>query len=112
MSVSCPTLRCADLCGILMGMWVAGQVLGRIDARWLVGTGLLSAAYSLWQMSHWSLAMGMEPVIISGLVQGLGMGLIFIPLNTMAFATIARSEERRVGKECVSTCRSRWSPSH
>src|SRR3546814_13388754 len=24
--------------------------------------------------------------------------------------TIARSEERRVGKECVSTCRSRWSP--
>src|SRR3546814_5704352 len=26
--------------------------------------------------------------------------------------TAARSEERRVGKECVSTCRSRWSPSH
>src|SRR3546814_21033468 len=26
--------------------------------------------------------------------------------------TIARSEERRVGKECVSTCRSRWSPSY
>src|SRR3546814_18250659 len=25
---------------------------------------------------------------------------------------IQRSEERRVGKECVSTCRSRWSPSH
>src|SRR3546814_16604752 len=26
--------------------------------------------------------------------------------------TADRSEERRVGKECVSTCRSRWSPSH
>src|SRR3546814_3875847 len=26
--------------------------------------------------------------------------------------TITRSEERRVGKECVSTCRSRWSPYH
>src|SRR3546814_12368430 len=26
--------------------------------------------------------------------------------------TIARAEERRVGKECVSTCRSRWSPDH
>src|SRR3546814_21182589 len=25
---------------------------------------------------------------------------------------LQRSEERRVGKECVSTCRSRWSPSH
>src|SRR3546814_12484974 len=28
------------------------------------------------------------------------------------FDTTTRSEERRVGKECVSTCRSRWSPSH
>src|SRR3546814_8218387 len=28
----------------------------------------------------------------------------------MAAAALARSEERRVGKECVSTCRSRWSP--
>src|SRR3546814_14689331 len=26
--------------------------------------------------------------------------------------TFTRSEARRVGKECVSTCRSRWSPSH
>src|SRR3546814_17999343 len=32
-------------------------------------------------------------------------------LGGLAFF-IARSEERRVGKECVSTCRSRWSPSH
>src|SRR3546814_4467808 len=29
-----------------------------------------------------------------------------------ADAEIGRSEERRVGKECVSTCRSRWSPYH
>src|SRR3546814_7921595 len=28
------------------------------------------------------------------------------------FVKSDRSEERRVGKECVSTCRSRWSPSH
>src|SRR3546814_10956220 len=28
------------------------------------------------------------------------------------YETALRSEERRVGKECVSTCRSRWSPSH
>src|SRR3546814_8895103 len=29
-----------------------------------------------------------------------------------SFVTVVRSEERRVGKECVSTCRSRWSPYH
>src|SRR3546814_17503094 len=33
------------------------------------------------------------------------------PLGTPELADI-RSEERRVGKECVSTCRSRWSPDH
>src|SRR3546814_11764904 len=33
--------------------------------------------------------------------------------NTMLYGSMRlRSEERRVGKECVSTCRSRWSPSH
>src|SRR3546814_12835646 len=31
---------------------------------------------------------------------------------TEAMVAPARSEERRVGKECVSTCRSRWSPYH
>src|SRR3546814_9545479 len=33
-------------------------------------------------------------------------------LNAQALADTRRSEERRVGKECVSTCRSRWSPDH
>src|SRR3546814_11918653 len=33
----------------------------------------------------------------------------FMP-HFLRFVTLARSEERRVGKECVSTCRSRWSP--
>lgn len=75
--------------GVLISMAIAGRLLGKVDARWLVGVGLAIAAFSLWQMSHWSLAMGMKPVVVSGLVQGLGMGLIFIPLNTMAFATIA-----------------------
>src|SRR3546814_7163953 len=33
-------------------------------------------------------------------------------LVSTRFSSAARSEERRVGKECVSTCRSRWSPYH
>src|SRR3546814_3207249 len=36
-----------------------------------------------------------------------------VGLSSVAIMIIsARSEERRVGKECVSTCRSRWSPYH
>src|SRR3546814_14343445 len=37
---------------------------------------------------------------------------IWRPGDAMRFQTVKRSEERRVGKECVSTCRSRWSPYH
>src|SRR3546814_14850920 len=37
--------------------------------------------------------------------------LLALTLGTLAAAAL-RSEERRVGKECVSTCRSRWSPYH
>src|SRR3546814_14845809 len=32
--------------------------------------------------------------------------------RVMSVAEVTRSEERRVGKECASTCRSRWSPYH
>src|SRR3546814_12198932 len=38
--------------------------------------------------------------------------LRYIIMWTMQRSPDGRSEERRVGKECVSTCRSRWSPNH
>src|SRR3546814_19688437 len=37
---------------------------------------------------------------------------IYAPEGFLEAAVAERSEERRVGKECVSTCRSRWSPYH
>lgn len=74
--------------GILFSMGIAGKLLGKIDARIMVSTGFTITAISLWQMSQFSLQMDMKPVLISGLVQGLGMGLVFIPLNTMAFGTL------------------------
>src|SRR3546814_16983964 len=51
------------------------------------------------------------------LLDALGIGLhlgagIDLPWLQLQFAAQLRSEERRVGKECVSTCRSRWSPNH
>src|SRR3546814_20715701 len=43
----------------------------------------------------------------------IGLGSLAIALAaTPATAQDDRSEERRVGKECVSTCRARWSPYH
>src|SRR3546814_7880876 len=47
---------------------------------------------------------------------GGGVGIVAIEIGKLEllgrFLSCRRSEERRVGKECVSTCRSRWSPYH
>src|SRR3546814_15249149 len=53
------------------------------------------------------LAVGMTLVIATG-----GIDLSVGAVMAISGAVAARSEERRVGKECVSTCRSRWSPYH
>src|SRR3546814_19347807 len=45
-------------------------------------------------------------------LQAHGLIADFLKAQDFDRAIEVRSEERRVGKECVSTCRSRWSPSH
>lgn len=81
--------------GTLISMWVAGQLMGKIDPRWMVGGGLTIAAVSLWEMTTWSLNMDWHWIVASGFIQGIGMGLVFMPLNLTAFATLppwARTE--------------------
>jgi MFS transporter, DHA2 family, multidrug resistance protein len=75
--------------GIMGAMFVAGQLMKRgVDPRFMVGFGLLIAAWSLWDMTGWTIEMSSAPFIITGFVQGIGLGLIFIPLNIMAFGTL------------------------
>jgi DHA2 family multidrug resistance protein len=40
-------------------------------------------------MTHFSLLMGEGPIIISGILQGFGIGLVYVPLSTVAFATLS-----------------------
>ena len=76
--------------GIIVSMWVAGRLIARgVDPRLMVGVGLAIAAVTLWDMTTWTLMMGASRFVVTGLVQGMGLGLIFIPLNIMAFATLS-----------------------
>jgi len=59
-----------------------------IDARWLVAIGFLIGAWSLHQMAGWNLQTDEWNFLMTGLYQGLGIGLVFIPLNATAFATL------------------------
>ncbi len=92
--------------GILVSMQVSGLLMRNgIDARPVVASGFLICALSLWQMAHWSLAVDEMHVIISGLLQGLGMGLVFIPLQVSAFATLSPAQ-RTDGSSLLNLFRS------
>lgn len=75
--------------GTLISMLVAGRLTGKIDARLLVGIGVTLMGISLWMMTGFALEQPSTPVIMSGVVQGLGLGLIFVPLQSLAFETLA-----------------------
>jgi DHA2 family multidrug resistance protein len=91
--------------GVLFTMWLCGQLMGKIDARYMVMSGFLIFAVSLRQMALWSLEMDFWPVITAGFIQGLGMGLVFMPLNSLAFATLS-GEYRTDGASLLNLMRS------
>lgn len=76
--------------GTMLGMQLSGLIVRRgFDPRVLIGVGFLIAASSLWEMSYWTLQTDYWHVAMSGFTQGMGIGMVFIPLNTSAFATLA-----------------------
>lgn len=74
--------------GTMISMIAVGRLVRRVDARFLVLTGLVLAAWSLHMMVGFSPQMNAMPIIVSGVVQGLGLGLVFVPLSTIAFGTL------------------------
>ena len=75
--------------GTMVAMLVVGRLIGKLDTRWLLLTGLALMAVSLWEMTQFTLDVGVWPIVRSGVVQGVGLGFIFVPLSTAAFATLA-----------------------
>jgi DHA2 family multidrug resistance protein len=77
--------------GTLVSMMIAGRLTGKVDARILIFFGISCLALSLYQMSGFTLVMGSRQIIVSGVVQGFGLGFIFVPLQALAFASLAPS---------------------
>ena len=76
--------------GSMIAMFAVARAIDRVDNRLIILIGLLLTAVSMWQMTQFSLAMGMEPIIVSGLLQGFGLGCTFVPLNTIALSNLPR----------------------
>jgi DHA2 family multidrug resistance protein len=77
--------------GTMIGMFLVGRIINLIDVRLIILGGLALTAYSLYQMSAFSRGMDMQPIVVSGLIQGFGLGFVFVPLSTISFATLPRA---------------------
>ncbi len=74
--------------GTMFSMMLSGRLLGRIDARWLILTGMALMVYSLYGMTSFGPEVSMSAVVWLGVIQGMGLGLVFVPISTVAYATL------------------------
>ena len=74
--------------GTIAAMLLVGKVSNHIDPRVLMTIGASFMIWSLWQMSLWTPSVENTELYFTTIVQGFGMGLIFTPLQLVAFATM------------------------
>jgi DHA2 family multidrug resistance protein len=74
--------------GTMAAMLLVGRLINRVDPRLLIATGFALTAVSLWEMAGFNMDVSQEAIIRTGLVQGFGLGFIFVPLTTVTFATL------------------------
>ena len=75
--------------GSLIAFLLVPLLLARFGPRPVLFTGLSISLLALWQMSRFDLMMTAQPIMISGLIQGMGTGLLFAPLTSLAYVTLA-----------------------
>lgn len=74
--------------GTMVAMFVAGRLVGRVDLRLLLLAGFALTAASLWQMTAYSFDLSPADIVWPGVLQGIGMGFVFVPLSATAFSTL------------------------
>jgi MFS transporter, DHA2 family, multidrug resistance protein len=90
--------------GTMAAMMLAGRLSARADPRVLMGIGILMLVWSLWVMTGWTPDVSERTVAVTIVIQGFGLGFVFIPLQVVAFATLA-PELRTDGASMFSLAR-------
>ncbi|MEA2794907.1 MAG: transporter, family, multidrug resistance protein [Bradyrhizobium sp.] len=74
--------------GTMAAMLLAGQLIRFVDARLLIATGLGITAFSLYLMTGFTPDVSQGTLVRTGLLQGFGIGFVFVALGTVAFGTL------------------------
>src|SRR6185312_2412649 len=90
--------------GTMVAMVVGGRLASRMDPRKLMASGILMLVWSIWDMTAWTPDVSEARIAFVITVQGFGLGMIFIPLQVLAFATLP-SQYRTDGASLFSLFR-------
>jgi DHA2 family multidrug resistance protein len=82
--------------GTMACMFLVGRLIGKVDTRLLIVMGLLLTAWAMYDMTGWNQDVSQWTIAVTGFIQGAGLGFLFVPLNTVTFATLA-PEQRADG---------------
>lgn len=74
--------------GVIAAMILVGRVANFVDPRPLMSIGTVAMCVALYEMAHWTPSIGGGSFLLWTIIQGFGMGMVFSPLNLVAFATL------------------------
>ena len=74
--------------GTLIAMITVGRLSRRLDARHMILLGFILTTDSLWEMTRFTMDVSGWDIVRTGIIQGLGVGLTYVPLTTISFSTL------------------------
>ncbi len=74
--------------GTLAAMMIVGRLVGRVDTRLLLAVGLGLTAWSFYAMTGWTPNISQGSIVFVGVVQGIGLGFLFVPLSAATLSTL------------------------
>ncbi len=74
--------------GTFVAMMLVGRFMKYVEARTLIISGLALMSLSLFFMTGWTDQTAVTSIVVVSIAQGFGLGLVFVPLSTVAFLTL------------------------
>ena len=74
--------------GTLLTMMAAPRLMQMLSTRYLILAGLLLTGGTLYYMTGFSLDVTQRMIVVTNIIQGIGLGLLFVPITTVAFLTL------------------------
>jgi DHA2 family multidrug resistance protein len=81
---------------VILLLPLVGMLLGKIEARWLIGVGFLVTGLAMLHMTGMSLDIDFRTAVLYRIYQSIGLAFLFVPINTIAYVGVAPGKNNQV----------------